>query len=52
MTHDLLLTTCAPKLGCWAECECGWISPGYLVSEAQAVKAHEAHVASHATMDE
>ena len=41
--HGLLLTTSAPGLGAWSECECGWISPGY-VTEARAEAAHARHV--------
>lgn len=40
----LLLTTCAPGLGWWAECECGWISRGYH-TEQDAERAHRLHVA-------
>lgn len=40
--HDLLLSTFAPGLGCWAECCCGWISNGYL-REQTALVAHRRH---------
>lgn len=40
--HPMLLVTSAPRLGWWAECECGWIGPGYR-TEASAVASHEAH---------
>lgn len=43
MTHDLLVSTCAPRLGWWSECECGWISNGHF-TEAGARDAHKAHV--------
>jgi hypothetical protein len=42
MDHDLLLVTSAPRLGWWAECECGWISSGY-TAERSAECAHDAH---------
>ena len=40
--HELLLVTCAPSLGWWAECECGWISKGR-TTEAAASLSHRSH---------
>jgi hypothetical protein len=40
--HELLIVTCAPYLGWWAECECGWISNGRRTEEA-ATRAHGWH---------
>lgn len=50
MNHDLVLVTCAPTLGWWAECGCGWISRGRYTEEA-ATLAHERHQAREAELD-